>query len=155
MMTIMLLAEPPDWADQLSAWSTFATAVLALVAGAGAVGTFIVAWKAYVRQRDAFDEQSKLFREQIKQLEDDRRRREVQDQEQEERRLQEQQSQARKVSVKIGALHPYGKEATTLIGLVNVVEDAFTTSVYPAAYTLVSNDSASPIRDIYGSRRSL
>ncbi|MFD1547099.1 hypothetical protein [Nonomuraea guangzhouensis] len=140
MMVTMLLADPPNWADQLSAWSTFATAALALAAAVAAVGTLIVATKAYKSQ-------NAVFKEQIKQLEEDRDRREQHDREQEENRRRAYLAQARRIAVRTGEVDP-GNETITLVSLINRSQGANASSVYPAAYVRVTNESDSPIMNV-------
>ncbi|MEV4159300.1 hypothetical protein [Nonomuraea dietziae] len=131
------IAEEPHWADSLSAWSTLAAAVLALFAAGGAVFAAIIAWRT-------FKSQSAVFAEQIKQLQEDRERREQDDREREEERQKRRLAEARKVSVKAGSFRQMG--TSQLLQMVSKAEEWSGISVYDFAVLRVLNNSAYPIR---------
>ncbi|HTI22449.1 MAG TPA: hypothetical protein VL652_15755 [Kutzneria sp.] len=62
--------DPLKWTDALSAWSAFASAVVAFLALVAAGIAAVIAWHTYRKQ----DEQSQIQAEQLRQLESDRRR---------------------------------------------------------------------------------
>jgi hypothetical protein len=118
--------DAPSWADQLSAWSTFATAILGIATTVAAIAAVVVAVKTYNKQNEVLSNQ-------IKQLEAERDEKLI--------------AQARRVVVRSDVLDD-DDQLLPLIALIQRVDAERVGDLERAAYILVKNNSDGPITKV-------